>query len=148
MKLDDNGILNLDFFLSMITILILILYSFYFIEERLNLLNEEKEDMAIRSLVDKISLKINKAQIIGESINGSYSTPLYLPPKINNKTYKITVNDKELILETSDKKGYGSLISLKIAHNTQGYILNSGEKYIIHVQKEDNLSYMSIYRVI
>lgn len=134
--------INLDLIFSMITVLILMTYFIYYIDNTIDKNRELSENIAARNLIDHVSYKINKVQIMGESTNGSYSLEINLPNKIKNEDYSLTVNKSNLILEFKGKKGKSDIIQNKIDledfPNDYKIILKPGNSYLIESKLDED----------
>ncbi|MBU2634331.1 MAG: hypothetical protein KJ674_03730 [Nanoarchaeota archaeon] len=78
-----------------IGLIILIIYFTFFFTQTTNY-NLEKEKRLGQDILEKVKTEIELA----EEVNNGYSRTFILPPTLNGISYNITIQNKELLIDT------------------------------------------------
>lgn len=146
--MDSKGISTVDFIFTIFLSLIIVGVG-------LNLIGNNLEDEVImeeelngRMIVDNIANSINRVN----SNNLGHIQEISLPKNISNRSFSITINQNEVLIEFGNRKGESTIFPTRLA-NTNKDIVNEIKLYpgeSVKIQKSldnDNLTIIQIYRI-
>jgi len=146
--MDSKGISTVDFIFTIFLSLIIVIVG-------LNLIGNNLEDEVImeeelngRMIVDSIANSINEVN----SNNLGHIQEISLPKNISNKSFSITINQNEVLIEFGNRKGESTIFPTRLANSNKDIVneikLYPGES--VKIQKSldnNNLTIIQIYNI-
>ncbi|MDR3222802.1 MAG: hypothetical protein LBT66_03560 [Methanobrevibacter sp.] len=130
-KIDSNGIATIEFLFFIFTTVLIAIIIMGLFQSQINSLYTLDENVQGRIILENISNQFNQ---ISQSLE-SISTEIYLPDKIANYKYSITIDNRNLILEFNNKKTRETIFPINLFNKNGDRIndikLYSGNTYII-----------------
>ncbi|MDR3291483.1 MAG: hypothetical protein LBT10_04960 [Methanobrevibacter sp.] len=130
-KIDSSGIAAVEFIFFIFTTLLIAILIMGLFQSQINSLYSLDENIQGRIILENISNQFNQ---ISQSLE-SVSIEIYLPDKIANYKYSITVDYRNLILEFNNKKTRETIFPINLFNKNGDKIsdikLYSGSRYII-----------------
>lgn len=128
--MDNKGFISIEYIFSIFVILIIVIPLLFLSQSIIESSFNMEDDINHRLVLDNVANTISQVNSNGEG----YSKTIKLPSDMGY--YKITVENKKLVMEYDGMKGETLLPLLKIDSK---YELQSGKSYTISKEKEGKI---------
>lgn len=135
---EEYGNLSVDFMFSIFLFLLILGGLTFLIADRYDMVEGTQELAQSKNIVEEIAYTINQVYSGGEG----HSISLYLPPNINNKEYKVTVNSTGVIIKLEGRRGWALIVPKRFSNtiSLESSTINMlpGRNYQVLNMKDEN----------
>ncbi|MDR2830812.1 MAG: hypothetical protein LBB45_07245 [Methanobrevibacter sp.] len=130
-EIDSKGIASIEFLFFIFTTIVIAILILGLFQSQINSLSTLDENIQGRIILENISNQFNQ---ISQSLE-SVSSEIYLPEKIDNHRYLITIDYRNIILEFNNKKARETIFPITLFNKNGDRMseikLYSGNSYTI-----------------